>query len=274
MTYLSIQTFITKIENELFEFIAANIRKKDQSYFPKYGLDIKSATSLKKLTLSTFLDTFFQELPEEKIQLLTTGFLISYLVETQKMTINNILKEFNLSQSEATKSVKFTKRYLILENEKSAIKAYEFELENIRFLKDEIKKTTLQIRATNKIKREELLLATQRELRLTLELLKNTSFKDAYSSKKMNFKKGDILNSDVIEFLFNEEKSLLNAIVEYRLEQNVIGKYKELKKDSAQIQKGIIIRTQKAIGVLEELKKELKKRLQTKEYNLKLEYTF
>jgi len=161
-----------------------------------------------------------------------------------------------------------------LENEKSAIKAYEFELENIRFLKDEIKKTTLQIRATNKIKREELLLATQRELRLTLELLKNTSFKDAYSSKKMNFKKGDILNSDVIEFLFNEEKSLLNAIVEYRLEQNVIGKYKELKKDSAQIQKGIIIRTQKAIGVLEELKKELKKRLQTKEYNLKLEYTF
>lgn len=272
MTYLSIQTFILNIEKQLFKYITENARIKDQSYFPKHGFEIKSTAQLGKLTFSSFFDTFFQELPEEKKQLLATGFLISYLIEKNKMKISDILLEFNLSQGEATKSVKFAKRYLILENEKTAIKDYERELENIRFLKEEINGITSQITAIHKTKREQIAFVIQQEFQHTIDLLKNTSFKDAYSFKKMNFNKGDTLNSDIIKFLFTEEKAILNAIVEYRLAQNVIEPFKKLKKESSKSQEMIINRAQNTIETHNQTKNELKKRLQTKEHNLKLGY--
>jgi hypothetical protein len=266
-------TLITHNEKQLLEFITENIRIKNNSYFPKYGLEIKSTSLFKKLTLSSILNKFFQELSEDKRQLLVTGFIISYLFERGKKRINDILAELNLPESEAIKSVKFAKRYLILENEREAIKAYALELENIQFLQEKIKNITKQITSIHKNKRDQISLIKQEECDSVLELLKTTFFKEKCSYKKLNFEKGDSFTPDTIKFLFIEEKHILNAIVEYRLEPNVIEKFREIKNKANNEQTLIMSHVQNAIEGLELTMGELKKRVKNKECNLKLNYT-
>lgn len=152
MKYSKFESIYSRYTKELLndndegfkKYLKENIRIKNNSYFPKHGIESKQLKLLDGLNIFKFFIKVFA-LEEEKLIKLYRAAILIYLL-TEKKEVKSICEylEFNLDKIES--NLKIAKKHFIFDRERVAVEDYELKLHNISYTKTQLSNINNEIK--------------------------------------------------------------------------------------------------------------------------------